>query len=109
MPLTRRYQPTHSPLDRTLIGMDFSPLVPPNAKLINPALAIWRNWPGDVVPADADWTIDPNVGVMARGRYVFTRVSGGQEGVDYQFRWRADDTIGNTWERTALLLVAVTS
>lgn len=109
MPLTRRYQPTHDAGETVLVGMDFSPLVPPGAGLLAPALSFWVNWPGDVVAADADWTVDPVVGLRLRGRAVWARIRGGVSGFDYQLRWRVNDTIGNVWQRTALLLVGETA
>ena len=110
MPLTRRYQPTHPEGDTVLIGIDFATVLAPGAALRDPDLAFWINWPGDVVPADADWEIDPLVGVQVAGRRrLLTRISGGVSGIDYQLRWSASDTLGNFWTRTALLLVGDTA
>ena len=191
MPLTRRYQPTHSPLDTVMLGMDFSDVIPPGAGIKNPGqdfsqtgaggesvilptprLEIWVNWPGDIIPAPEDWSVDPRLapvtpwgivdqtatgpqygvwfwvldetnpnpdavewaqfdfgqtpategadiggvgigwialGTAVRGRAVYSIVSGGASGIDYQFRWFVTDTLGNRWTRTANMLVGVTS
>jgi hypothetical protein len=165
MALTRRYQPSFSPSEVTVIGMDFSPLLPPGIGILpysvesisiglggtlparpTPRLEIWVNWPGDVVPAPEDWSVDgalaqvpwywtfdaanPEVpavwhqgprpggaagflalslGVAVRGRKVYAVVSGGDPGVDYQFRWSVTDTHGYQWTRTGLMLCGETS
>ena len=43
------------------------------------------------------------------GRRCFATLDGGSQGVDYQIRWTAADTSGQTWNRTVLLQCAETS
>jgi hypothetical protein len=104
MPISRRYSPEWAPGEATPIGADFSPLVPPGVGLVSGALTIWHN----VVPPVevTDFAIGP---VSVSGRALYTTISGGTEGRDYQLRWVAHDTEGNVWPRTALLLCAQTS
>jgi hypothetical protein len=108
MALSRRYA-VHAPADDALYGMDFSPLLSTGAAITSGQLQFWTNTPGNVVSAAGDWTIDPNVGIMVRGRSVIARIAGGVAGTDYQLRWIITDSLGNEYTRTGLLLVAQTS
>ena len=104
MPLTRRYTPEFAPGETSVVGMDFSFLVPPGVGLASGSLTIWRN--GAAPTQVTDFTIGP---VSVLGRAVYATLSGGVEAVDYQLRWVATDTAGNVWPRTALMLCARTS
>jgi hypothetical protein len=104
MPLSRRYSPEWSPGEASVIGLDFSFLVPPGVGLTGGALSIWTN-KVQATPT-SDFAIGP-VGVQ--GRTIYASLSGGVEGTDYQLRWVATDTRGNVWPRTCLLLCALTS
>jgi hypothetical protein len=44
-----------------------------------------------------------------RGRALYAMLAGGVAGTDYQLKFTAVDTAGNTWPRTALVLCADTS
>ena len=105
MPLSRRYSPEHPAAESATFGMDFSFLLPPGIGIASAALDIFTN----AVPpalADSDW----NKGaVTVLGRTVYAQLTGGVEGKDYQLRWLARDTLGNSWRRTALILCAQTS
>ena len=105
MPLSRRYSPEHPPGESCSFGLDFSSILPVGVGLESGALAILTN---TAAPADAsdDWQIGA---VTVRGRAVYAMLSGGVSGKDYQFRWTANDTAGNVWARTALVLCAETS
>lgn len=105
MPLSRRYTPEFPPGESSVIGYDFSFIIPPGVGITGGALTIMTNTaaPIDVTP---DWDIGP---VMVRGRAIYATISGGVLGTDYQFHWTAFDTDGNEWPRTALLLCAWTS
>lgn len=105
MPISRRYTPELAPGESCSFGMDFSFIVPPGVGLTGGTLAIFSN---EAFPqaADSDFTIGP-VGV--RGRAIYATLAGGVEGKDYQLRWKATDTQGNVWPRTALVLCAHTS
>ena len=105
MPLSRRFNPEHPPGEDCSFGIDFSFIVPPGVGLRSGSLAILTN---TAAPADAsaDWTIGP---VTVRGRALYAMLTGGVAGTDYQLKFTAVDTAGNTWPRTALILCADTS
>jgi hypothetical protein len=105
MPLSRRFNPEHPPGETCSFGIDFSFIIPPGVAIADGALQILTN---TASPADAsgDWTIGP---VMVRGRAIYATLSGGVAGTDYQLKFTAVDTAGNTWPRTALVLCADTS
>jgi hypothetical protein len=105
MPLSRRYSPEHPPGENCSFGVDFSFIVPPGVTLQGGSLQILTN---SAAPTDAsaDWTIGP---VTVRGRALYAMLSGGVAGTDYQLKWTAKDTAGNTWPRTTLVLCADTS
>ena len=105
MPLSRRYSPEHAPGEQCLYGMDFSFVIPVGVGIESGTLDVWHN----TVPysnAEGDFLIGA---VSILGRVLYAQVAGGVEGNDYQFRWVAYDTDGNTWPRTALQLCAQTS
>jgi hypothetical protein len=104
MPLSRRYSPEWAPGEASNIGLDYSFLIPPGVGITSGALSIWTNRV-EATPS-TDFTVGP-VGV--RGRTIYASLAGGVEGTDYQLRWIAHDTRGNTWPRTCLLLCAQTS
>ena len=105
MPLSRRFTPEHPPGENCSFGIDYSFIVPPGVSLASGSLAILTN---SAAPADAsaDWTIGP---VTVRGRALYAMLTGGVAGTDYQLKFTAVDTAGNTWPRTALILCADTS
>lgn len=105
MPLSRRYTPEFPPGETSVIGYDFSYILPPGVGITSGALEIFTNT-ASPQPADTDFTI----GTMAvRGRAIYCTLSGGVLGTDYQLHWNAIDTLGNVWPRTGLLLCAYTS
>lgn len=104
MALTVRYQPSHPPGDDISFGLDFSMIIPMGVGIATAALEILTNT--NPPQAQSDWTQGT---VAIGGRQVYAQCSGGIEGTDYQFRWTATDTLGNTWNRTALVLCAQTS
>lgn len=105
MAISRRYTPEHPPSEACNFGMDFSYVIPPGVGIASGALTIWTNTAAPV-DASTDWEIGA-VGV--RGRAIYAMLSGGVSGKDYQLRWTAIDSAGNTWPRTALVLCAETS
>jgi hypothetical protein len=105
MPLSRRYTPEHPPGESCLFGMDYSFVLPPGVGIASGTLDIQRNT-NPPVEAVNDWSMGQ---ILNRGRALYCRLQGGVEGVDYQLRWTAYDTQGNTWPRTALILCAQTS
>lgn len=104
MPLTRRYSPEHPPNENCLFGMDFSFVLAPGAAIVSGQLDILVNEAPPV--ATTDWTAGD---VQIEGSFVYARLTGGIEGVDYQIRWTITDSDGNTFQRTALVLCALTS
>ena len=105
MPLSRRFNPEHPPGESCKFGIDFSFIIPVGVSIESGTLAILTNTaaPSD---ASADWTIGP---VVVRGRALYAMLAGGVAGTDYQLKFTAVDTAGNTWPRTALVLCADTS
>lgn len=84
--------------------MDFSFVLAPNVAILAAELDILVNEAPPV--ATTDWQIGP---VQIEGPFVYARLTGGVEGVDYQIRWTVHDSEGNTFQRTALVLCALTS
>jgi hypothetical protein len=105
MPVTRRYSPEHPPGESCSFGLDYSFVVPVGVGVESGTLTIQTNTAAPV-DASADWTIGP---VTVRGRALYAMLSGGVAGTDYQLKFTAVDTAGNTWPRTALVLCAETS
>jgi hypothetical protein len=90
-----------------------SAIIPPGVGISSAQLLIQTN---TVPPQDAhaDWsgpagTPAPWFAGNVVGRAVYSTMTGGVSGKDYQFTWQVVDTTGNTWARTALLLCAPTS
>lgn len=105
MPLSRRYTPEWSPGDKATIGMDFSFVLPPGVGINEAALTVLRNT-NPPIPSNGDWSQAP---VQILGRAVYSVLTGGVAGIDYQLRWQITDSQGNVWTRTALMLCAYTS
>lgn len=103
MALSNRYQ-SHPPGDAHSYGLDFSMLIPMGVGIATGSLEILTNT--NPPQTQSDWTQGV---VEIGGRQVYSQCSGGVEGTDYQFRWTAVDTLGNTWNRTVLVLCAQTS
>ena len=104
MPVSRRYSPEWAPGDQSLIGMDFSAMIPPGVGLATSALAVATN----TQPPAA--TTDFTIGAAATsGRSTYAELSGGIAGTDYALTWTVTDTDGNVFARTALMLCAPTS
>jgi hypothetical protein len=113
MPLSRRYSPEWSPGEAASIGIDMSNIIPPGVGITAATLQILTN---TAAPQDAsgDWTgaAGGAPGIFTAqivGRAVYATMRGGVLSRDYQFIWTVDDTDGNLWVRTALLLCAQTS
>jgi hypothetical protein len=105
MPISRRYTPEKPPEESCLFGLDYSFVIPVGVGITSGEVHVWTN---TVEPqlADTDFTIGE---VQVLGRTIYAMLSGGQDGHDYQVRWKAIDTEANVWPRTCLLLVAQTS
>lgn len=105
MPISRRYTPEHPPGESCNFGLDFSFVIPPGVGISSGSVNIFTNT-ATPAAADSDWTKGP---VSVRGRAIYATLAGGIEGKDYQIRWTAIDTQGNSWPRTTLVLCAQTS
>ena len=86
--------------------MSLEYLLPPGVGITSGSLAIFTK---TAVPLDASADFTAIGPVQIEGRILYARIAGGRDGQDYQFRWYAQDTQGNGWERTALCLCALTS
>lgn len=104
MALRNRYYPSHPPAEACQFGLDFAAILPLGVGIESADLQIVINT--NPVQSQGDWNQGP---VEIVGRRVYADCSGGVEGTDYQFRWTAVDTLGNTWPRTVLVLCAETS
>jgi len=102
--IARRYA-MHAPGDGGLYGIDWSFILPRGVGIQSAGLTFWTNW-AEPADASADWTIDAQLGIRVRGRSVVAWILGGKAGTDYQLRWNMEDTLGNLWTRTGLLLCA---
>lgn len=105
MSISRRYTPEKPSGEQCNFGLDYSAVIPPGVGITSGELSIWTNTV-QPVSADGDWTIGP---VEVRGRVLYAALSGGIDGTDYQLRWVANDTQGNVWPRTVVVLCAQTS
>lgn len=104
MAITRRYQPNWAPAESSIIGMDFSPMLPPGVGISTVVLTIVLNQ-NPATPSN-DFTQGT---ISIDGRRTWCLLAGGNAGIDYQCRWGITDTIGQNWLRIALLLCAETS
>lgn len=127
MPLSRRFSPEKPPREASLFGMDFSAVLPPGVGLESGFVEIYRNLSppieamadflvttGNQVAQDNIWdTNNPYRRLVAigivRDRALYIGLQGGVDGTDYQLRFTVNDSTGNTWSRTALILCAQTS
>jgi len=101
----QRYR-THPPDETHVFMMDFSLVIGRGISLAAPSLRFFTNTVPPVA-ADQDWTVYKTPSVLKRA--IYATIGGGKDGTDYQLRWTVDDTQGNTWARTTLVLVARTS
>jgi hypothetical protein len=102
--MSRRYSPPWPPAEVATIGLDMDMVIPKGAGVQSAALSIWTN---SAVPAQStDFTIGA---VTIEDRQAYAALSGGVSGRDYQLRWLIVDTLGNDYQRTGLLLCALTS
>ena len=126
MSISDRYLPPHPPGESSTYALDYSAILPPGVGLVSGSLSIVTNtnpvqpaqgtmrpgtvpsglWANTPAAASTDWTQGT---VTTIGRRVYCSLSGGVEGTDYQFRWSAVDTLGNSWPRTCYVLCAQAS
>lgn len=104
MAIARRYRPNWPPAESSIIGMDFSPLLPPGIILTQVTLTILLNQSPTLPSSDFTQGV-----ISTDGRRAWCLLAGGNAGIDYQCRWQVTDSLGQGWIRTALLLCAATS
>jgi hypothetical protein len=104
MALSRRYH-TWPPGEAGYIGMDFGAVVPIGRSVDYGRLSVVTNT-NPTQDASASWQLHP---VEHVGRQVWCWLSGGQAGIDYQFQWIVQDSWGDQWNRTVLMLCANTA
>jgi hypothetical protein len=112
MPLSRRYSPEWAPGEIASIGIDMSNIIPPGVGILGAQLLILTNTvpPQETTDFTAQAGATPGwFATSVVGRAVYATISGGVEGRDYQLEWAINDSGGNAWVRTALLLCAPTS
>lgn len=108
MPLTRRYTPEIHPSESSVIGMSFEYVIPPGVGITSGGVFILFNQP---VVAPPPKTMIETGPISIRGRVLYAPITAfaTASGFDFQLQWNANDTQGNVWWRTALLLCSVTS
>ena len=113
MPLGKRYTPEWAPQEQATIGLDYSAVLPPGVGIAATQMQVLTNTANPAI--SPDFTGPDAAGIPGyftpqwRGRTIYTQLVGGIAGTDYQLRWSVQDTSGNVWPRTALLLCAPTS
>jgi hypothetical protein len=102
--MSRRYAPPWPPGEVGSLGVNMDMVIPQGSSILTASLTIFTN---SAVPASStDFAIGA---VTIEGRSAYATLSGGVVGRDYQLRWLITDTLGNDWQRTALLLCSLTS
>lgn len=106
MSINNRYSPSHPAGEQITYGLDFSPILPAGVTIAGGAINVQYN---TVPPTTAlDLTVAP-LTPAPNTRRMYAKVSGGTSGSDYRLNWTAQDSLGNTWIRSTLLLCAPTS
>jgi hypothetical protein len=104
MSLNNRYLPSHPQGQSCLYALDFANILPPGVGLTNASLEIQLN---TVPPTPTtDFTQDP---ITVDARRLYCRLTGGVSARDYRLNWSGEDTLGNIWARSCLLLCSATS
>ena len=104
MSLNNRYLPSHPQGQVCTYGLDYATILPLGITLTGASLQIEYNTQPPT-PA-SDFVVS---GPTTTGRRVYCQLSGGISGKDYVISWSAQDSLGNTWPRSCLLLCAATS
>lgn len=104
MAVSQRYQPSHPAGQSRVYGLDMSMVLPPGLGVTTPAIIIQTN----TTPPGIGSGITASGGGYA-GRRLWITLTGGVQGTDYIITWTFQDTAGNTWVRSILLLCAPTS
>lgn len=104
MALSLRYEPSHPAGQARVYGLDVSFLLPPGIGVTEPGVVIQTN----TTPPGIAGGITATTGGFS-GRKLWITITGGIAGTDYLITWTFNDTAGNTWVRSILLLCAPTS
>lgn len=104
MAISRRYQPTHPAGQSRVYGLDMSAVLPPGIGVTQPGVTFQTN---TTPPGIATGISSSGGGFGARRLWV--TITGGVAGTDYIVTWSFQDTQGNAWVRSILLLCAPTS
>ena len=110
MALSRRYHPEFAPGETSVIGMDFSTVIPPGVGItaVSPSLMLNIATP-PVPPADtADFLIQ-NVSWYDRTAYATLTLNNSALGKDFLLFWQVTDSSSNVHQRAAALLCTYTS
>lgn len=106
MSINNRFEPSHPAGESIQYGLDFSPILPPGVTITTGAINVQYNTVPPTPTFDLSVTpLTPNPNT----RRMYATVTGGTMGRDYRIAWTAQDSLGNTWIRTTLLLCAATS
>lgn len=104
MAVSRRYQPGHPAGQSRVYALDMSMVLPPGIGVTTPGIVINTN----TVPPGLATGITASAGGYGNRRLWIT-ITGGTAGQDYILTWSFNDTLGNAWVRSILLLCAATS
>lgn len=104
MAVGARYQPSHPAGQSRVYALDMSMMLPPGIGLATPSITIQTN----TNPPGLASGITTSGGGYA-GRRVWITITGGLAGTDYIVTWFFNDTVGNAWVRSILLLCAPAS
>jgi hypothetical protein len=109
MPLSRRYTPEIHPSESSVIGMSFEYIIPPGVGIASASVFVLYNQVSSPGPAADTLILLGKVQIRGRVLYAPITATPEAEALDFQIQWNANDTQGNVWWRTALLLCSVTS
>lgn len=104
MAVGARYQPSHPAGQSRLYALDMSMVLPPGIGVTDPGVVIQTN----TNPPGIATGITASAGGYV-GRRLWITLTGGIAATDYIVTWTFNDTVGNTWVRSILLLCAPTS
>lgn len=104
--LSVRYHPPKDPNEVSSFGIDFCNVIGPGIGIVDGSatLELLSNTVPPLPTADLTASV-----VEVYGRLVYAQVQGGVDGSDYILKWTVDDSQGNQWARSTLMLCALTS
>jgi len=114
MPLSRRYTPEFAPGETSVIGMDFSYVIPPGVGIQNADVGLFLNARAaargsPVSPADPnDYSISA-ASWLGRTLYATLTLEHSALDKDFLVIWECLDFSFNHWSRSAMLMCTYTS